>query len=68
MTAKLGLVAAWRAVSFAATAQVPQLLSFQGRAAVNGTNFDCAGPFKLAIVKSIGSMGLLNHRSPADTS
>ena len=32
-------------------------------AAFDGTNFDCAGQFKLASVNSIGSMGLLNHRS-----
>jgi hypothetical protein len=31
-------------------AQVPQLINYQGRVAVNGTNFDGTGQFKFALV------------------
>ena len=34
----------------ATTAQVPQLLNYQGRIAVNGTNFTGTGQFKFALV------------------
>ena len=57
----LCLLAAWYLVSFAATAQVLQLLNFQGRVAVNATNFDCASQFKFAFMMSIGSIVLLNQ-------
>lgn len=33
-------------------AQVPQIISYQGRVAVNGTNFTGAGQFKFALVSS----------------
>ncbi len=41
--------------ALAATAQVPQLLNFQGRVAVNGTNFDGTGLFRFALVNSNGT-------------
>jgi hypothetical protein len=34
----------------AALVQVPQLLNYQGRIAVNGTNFTGTGQFKFALV------------------
>ncbi len=49
------LLAAWCLVSFTASAQVPQLLNFQGRVAVNGTNFDGTGLFKFSLVNSNGT-------------
>jgi hypothetical protein len=36
-------------------AQVPQMLSYQGRVAVGGTNFDGTGQFKFALVNNGGS-------------
>ena len=36
-------------------AQVPQLLSYQGRVTVDGTNFDGTGQFKFALVNGTGS-------------
>ena len=36
-------------------AQVPQLINYQGRVAVNGTNFDGTGQFKFALVNADGS-------------
>src|SRR5688572_32159691 len=38
-----------------APAQVPQLINYQGRVAVGGTNFDGAGQFKFALVNAAGS-------------
>jgi hypothetical protein len=38
-----------------APAQVPQLVNYQGRVAVGGTNFDGAGQFKFALVNAAGS-------------
>lgn len=38
------------AAVLAATAQVPQRLSYQGRISVSGTNFTGAGQFKFALV------------------
>jgi len=35
-------------------AQVPQLINYQGRVAVNGTNFDGTGQFKFALVNTDG--------------
>jgi len=36
--------------AFAALAQVPQLINYQGRIAVNGTNFTGTGQFKFALI------------------
>ena len=36
-------------------AQVPQLINYQGRVAVNGTNFDGTGQFQFAFVDSSGA-------------
>jgi hypothetical protein len=58
MKTKLPLVAAWCLVSFAATAQVPQLLNSRGGVGVNGKNFDRAGQFEFALANSP-----LNHLS-----
>jgi photosystem II stability/assembly factor-like uncharacterized protein len=38
-----------------AHAQVPQLINYQGRVAVNGTNFDGSGQFKFALVNTGGT-------------
>lgn len=35
--------------------QVPQMINYQGRVAVNGTNFDGTGQFKFAIVDGTGA-------------
>ena len=43
-------------VSVIASAQVPQLLNFQGRITVGNVNFDGAGQFKFALVNSNGSL------------
>ena len=37
-------------------AQVPQLISYQGRVAVNGTNFNGTGQFKFALVNTNGAV------------
>lgn len=37
------------------TAQVPQLLNYQGRIVSNGTNFNGSGQFKFALVNAAGS-------------
>lgn len=39
-----------------AGAQVPQLISYQGRVAVNGTNFDGTGLFRFALVDGTGAV------------
>jgi hypothetical protein len=49
------LVLAAILVSGTLRAQVPQLVNYQGRVAVNGTNFDGAGQFKFALVNADGS-------------
>jgi len=38
--------------SFTVIAQVPQLLNYQGRIAVNGTNFTGTGQFKFALIST----------------
>ena len=43
------------ALSLTASAQVPQLVNYQGRVAVGTTNFDGAGSFKFALVNAAGS-------------
>ena len=45
----LGLLAA------SANAQVPQLINYQGRISVGGTNFDGTGQFKFALVNTAGT-------------
>lgn len=42
-------------VANAVFAQVPQLLSYQGRVTVGGTNFDGTGQFKFALMDGAGS-------------
>ena len=47
----LGLFAA-----LTASAQVPQLINYQGRITVGGTNYDATGSFKFALVNSAGTV------------
>ena len=47
----LGLLAA-----LAAPAQVPQLINYQGRITVGGTNYDATGTFKFALVNTAGTL------------
>ncbi|MEO6752383.1 MAG: galactose oxidase, partial [Chthoniobacteraceae bacterium] len=52
------LVAALCAIAFLTTpasAQVPQLINYQGRVAVGGVNFDGTGQFKFALVNAVGT-------------
>ena len=42
-------------LSFTAWAQVPQLLSYQGRVTVGAVNFEGAGQFKFALVNAAGT-------------
>ena len=42
-------------LSFAASAQVPQLINYQGRVAVGAVNFDGPGQFKFALVNPAGT-------------
>jgi hypothetical protein len=44
------------ASNFSAWAQVPPLLSYQGRIAVTGTNFTGSGQFKFALVNAAGTL------------
>ena len=44
------LAVACLAVPLTATAQVPQLINYQGRVAAGGVNFDGTGQFKFALV------------------
>ena len=37
-------------------AQVPQIITYQGRVSVNGTNFTGTGQFKFALVNAAGSV------------
>ncbi|MDZ4287760.1 MAG: hypothetical protein U0984_07370, partial [Prosthecobacter sp.] len=36
-------------------AQVPQIINYQGRVAVNGVNFDGSGQFKFALINATGT-------------
>lgn len=54
-TSKLLLVALLAAFTAPLTAQVPQMISYQGRIAVSGTNFTGTGLFKFALVNSNGT-------------
>ena len=47
----LGLLA-----TLAASAQVPQIINYQGRITVGGTNYDATGSFKFALVNTAGSI------------
>ncbi len=47
----LGLLAA-----LAASAQVPQVINYQGRITVGGTNYDTTGVFKFALVNTAGTV------------
>lgn len=47
----LGLFAA-----LSASAQVPQIINYQGRITVGGTNYDATGLFKFALVNSTGTV------------
>lgn len=47
----LGLFAA-----LTASAQVPQLINYQGRITLGGTNYDATGLFKLALVNTAGTV------------
>ena len=42
-------------LSWTTSAQVPQLINYQGRVTVNGTNFSGAAQFKFALVNAAGS-------------
>ncbi len=50
------LLSAWPAF-----AQVPQLLNYQGRVTVGGTNFDGTGQFKFALVSATGATNFWSH-------
>ena len=50
------LILAATFVSGTLRAQVPQLVNYQGRVAVNGVNFDGTGQFKFALVNTNGSV------------
>ncbi len=43
-------------VAFTASAQVPQLINYQGRITVGGTNYDATGLFKFALVNTAGTV------------
>lgn len=47
----LGLLA-----TLSASAQVPQIINYQGRITVGGTNYDATGLFKFALVNTAGSV------------
>ena len=47
----LGLLAA-----LTASAQVPQIINYQGRITVGGTNYDATGLFKFALVNTAGTL------------
>lgn len=47
----LGLLAA-----LTASAQVPQIINYQGRITVGGTNYDATGSFKFALVNTAGTV------------
>ncbi len=42
--------------AFTASAQVPQLINYQGRITVGGTNYDATGLFKFALVNTAGTV------------
>ena len=50
------LILAATLVSGSLQAQVPKLVNYQGRVAVNGVNFDGTGQFKFALVSANGSV------------
>src|SRR6185295_6860861 len=50
------LILAATLASGALRAQVPKLVNYQGRVAVNGVNFDGTGQFKFALVSANGSV------------
>ena len=50
------LILAATLVSGTLRAQVPKLVNYQGRVAVNGVNFDGTGQFKFALVNANGSV------------
>jgi hypothetical protein len=53
---RITLILTWMLVlTSAAYAQVPQMINYQGRVAVGGTNFTGAGQFKFALVNTNGS-------------
>lgn len=55
-TKSLGILfAALLAFALTTTAQVPSMLNYQGRIAVNGVNFSGTGQFKFALVNLTGS-------------
>ena len=41
--------------AIAASAQVPQIINYQGRITVGGTNYDATGSFKFALVNTAGT-------------
>jgi len=49
-------------VSMPLHADVPNIINYQGRVAVNGTNFTGTGQFKFAIVNGASSQGTLEKR------
>lgn len=48
--------------------QVPQLINYQGRVVVNGTNFDGPGQFKFALVNGVVGTGISTYWSNDGTS
>jgi len=52
------ILAAW-ALALSLPAQVPQLISYQGRVAVNNVPFTGAGQFKFALIDGVGGPHVL---------
>src|SRR5688572_25685417 len=51
----LGFIVSSGFLGSLAGAQVPQMLNYQGRVAVGGTNFQGSGQFKFALVNATGA-------------
>lgn len=52
---RLSLLAAILAITFTTHAQVPQIINYQGRIAVDAVNFDGTGQFRFALVNATGT-------------
>ena len=53
------------AFALTANAQVPQMINYQGRVTVGGTNFDGTGQFKLALVNGPGNVTFWSNGTAA---
>jgi len=54
-TLALALLAFLAILCIPASAQVPQIINYQGRVAVGATNFNGTGAFKFALVDAAGT-------------